>query len=332
MDYIQQAYKNLHDWWRYMIGCFVVFVAWQIIGMIPLGIVLAVKVAQGAPLAMDVPGMVKMIGNNNLFLFLMLFSFAVGLAGVLLSAKFIHKQSILNLTTSRRKIDWGRFWFAFILWGLVNSGLIMLDYYLAPEDYQWNFNLEAFAVLAVLAIVMLPLQTSFEEYFFRGYLMQGIGVLAKNRWLPLILTSIGFGLLHSFNPEVETLGYSIMFFYIGTGLLLGIMTLMDDGLELALGFHAVNNMVAALLVTADWTALQTDSVLKDISDPSTVGIVEIAGPLLILYPILLFILSKKYGWKNWKAKLFGPVTEPPKDNYKLLEDYDTALQQDSQPL
>jgi hypothetical protein len=31
-------------------------------------------------------------------------------------------------------------------------------------------------------------------------------------------------------------------YYIGTGLFLGILTLMDEGMELALGFHA-NNLV-----------------------------------------------------------------------------------------
>ena len=37
---------------------------------------------------------------------------------------------------------------------------------------------------------------------------------------------------------------------------------MDEGLELALGFHAANNLCGALLLTADWTAFQTNSILK----------------------------------------------------------------------
>jgi len=74
---------------------------------------------------------------------------------------------------------------------------------------------------------------------------------------------------------IEKLGPMIMVYYIGTGLMLGIMTLMDDGLELALGFHAANNLFTALLVTADWTAFQTHSILKDMSDPDKMGIMEI---------------------------------------------------------
>ena len=110
------------------------------------------------------------------------------------------------------------------------------------------------------------------------------------------------------SPEVGKLGYIIMIYYIGTGFFLGILTLMDEGLELALGFHAANNLVTALLVTSNWGAFQTHSILKDVSVPSA-GF-DILLPVFILYPILLIIFAKKYHW-NWsqcKQKLFGKIT------------------------
>ncbi|MFD2727810.1 CPBP family intramembrane glutamic endopeptidase [Hyunsoonleella rubra] len=316
--YIEQAYKGLTDAWRYIIGGAIIFVAWQVIGMIPLGIAIFIKVAEGGEIAMDIPGMVSLLGEN-LFLFLMLISFAVGLIGVFVSSKLLHKLSIKDLTTTRRKIDWKRFWYIFILWGVVSSIFVLIDYYfITPEDYVWNFEMKPFLILLAIGVCLLPLQTSFEEYAFRGYGMHFLGTLFKNRWLPLVITSVAFGLLHIFNPEVKQLGYVIMVYYIGTGLFLGIITLMDDGLELALGFHAANNLFTALLVTADWTALQTHSILKDISDPAEMALTEIFVPVFIIFPILLFILSKKYGWTNWKDKLLGPVVEPPNEDYKII--------------
>jgi hypothetical protein len=80
---------------------------------------------------------------------------------------------------------------------------------------------------------------------------------------------------------------------------------MDEGMELSLGFHAANNLIGALLVTADWSVFQTHSILKDISDPSA-GF-DVILPVLILYPILLFIFAKKYNWINWKEKLTGKI-------------------------
>ncbi len=320
MDYIQQAYKGLHDLWRYILGVVIIFFAWQLIGMIPLVITLAIKVLGDSAVNMptDITQMSNVLGSN-LFLFLMLLSFVFGLLGVFISSKVLHKQSLTSLTTARNKIDWKRFWFIFILWGMVSSSMVLLDYYISPEDYQINFNLQPFLILAAIAILMIPLQTSFEEYFFRGYLMQGLGVIFKNKWLPLLITSVGFGLMHIANPEVDKLGYVIMVYYVGTGLFLGVITLMDDGLELALGFHAANNLFTALLVTADWTAFQTHSILKDLSDPSEMGLAEIFVPVFIVFPILLFILAKKYNWSNWKDKLLGEVVAPPKEDYKILD-------------
>ncbi|MEZ4841555.1 MAG: CPBP family intramembrane glutamic endopeptidase [Flavobacteriaceae bacterium] len=132
--------------------------------------------------------------------------------------------------------------------------------------------------------------------------------IGKNRWLPLLLTSIVFGLLHGANPEVEKLGWGIMVFYIGTGLFFGIVTLMDEGTELALGLHAANNIVAAVFITTDWAAFQTEALYIDTSEPSLGW--ETFVPVFVLYPVILYILSRKYGWKDWNQKLFGKVNEP----------------------
>jgi uncharacterized protein len=94
-------------------------------------------------------------------------------------------------------------------------------------------------------------------------------------------------------------------YYIGTGLFLGVITLMDEGIELALGFHAANNLVSALLVTSDWSAFQTYSLFKDVSNPS--ASLDVLLPVFIIFPILLKIFSVKYHWSNWKEKLTGKI-------------------------
>jgi membrane protease YdiL (CAAX protease family) len=305
--YIKQAFNIKHNWWLYIAGLAIIFIA-VILGQIPYTIILIAKaVESGLDLQkLDLSQTMGLL-ESNLNLFLMLLSYAAGFFGVIFVVKTLHKQSVRSLTTSRSKIDWRRFWFAFLFWGIISSGLVLVDHYISPENYVFNFKLVPFLILAAIAIILVPLQTSFEEYLFRGYLMQGIGVLCKNRWVPLILTSLMFGLLHIANPEIEKLGYILLVHYIGTGFFLGIISLMDEGLELALGFHAANNLFTALLVTADWTAFQTNSILRDVSDPD-ISNSEIFASVLIIYPILIFIFAKVYKWTNWKDKLFGPVT------------------------
>jgi len=214
----------------------------------------------------------------------------------------------VTLITSREKVDWGRFFYAFIVWGIVGLFMVAIGYFMAPEDYVWNFKPVPFFILLLISFLFLPIQTSMEELLFRGYLMQGFGTWFKNSFLALILTSTIFGLLHGLNPEVEKLGWFIMVYYIGTGLVLGIFTLMDEGTELALGFHAANNVVAAVLVTTNWTVFQTDALLVDISEPSIDW--EMFVPVFILYPLILLLFKKKYGWTNWKEKLTGRVLKP----------------------
>lgn len=307
--YIKQAFKSLHEWWRYLVGFLIIFIASQI-GSIPLLIAVMFKVMSngGNIESIQDPNVMMTVLDSNLTLFLMLLSYAIGLLAVYLVVRFLHKQPFVELTTSRKKTDWGRVLFGFGLITVTTLVVTILDYYSNPDDYVLQFDLVPFLILAVIAIIMIPLQTSFEEYLFRGYLMQGIGVLAKNRWLPLVLTSVIFGGLHLANPEVDKLGNIIMIYYIGTGFFLGIMTLMDEGMELALGFHAGNNLITALLVTADWTVFKTNSIFKDISEPSA-GF-DVVAPVLILYPIFLLIMAWRYKWRDWGGKLFGKVEEP----------------------
>ncbi|TAI48651.1 CPBP family intramembrane glutamic endopeptidase [Flagellimonas allohymeniacidonis] len=294
--YIEQGYKGSLGLWKYLflpIG-FIAFMAFNYLATI------------NSPVSVEdtLNQLIDQLGSN-IVLIILLAPLAAGLFVVLGWTYLVHQQSITSLTTSRKRIDWKRIFFAFFLWGGLTVLLTGIDIYFSPEDYVWNFDLQKFIPLAIIAIILIPLQTSFEEYMFRGHIMQGLGIFAKNRWVPLFVTSILFGLMHIANPEVEKLGLGIMVFYIGTGFFLGILTLMDEGLELALGFHAANNLITALLVTADWTAFQTHSVYKDIAEP-VIGW-DILIPIFVVFPLLLVLFSRKYGWKNWKEKLFGRV-------------------------
>ncbi|WP_035693190.1 CPBP family intramembrane glutamic endopeptidase [Flavobacterium sasangense] len=281
---------------------------------IPLGFILLMLfnflMSEGVDTNEVIQQTIKMIGVNLTFVALV-GPLAFGLLIVLFWVKFVQGQSITSLTTSRKKIDWKRVFFSFFLWGSVTTLMILALYFTQPENFVWNFNPEKFFIFLVLAVVLVPMQTSFEEYLFRGHMMQGIGLATNSRLIPLIITSVLFGLMHIANPEVEKIGYIIMLYYIGTGFFLGIMTLMDEGLELALGFHAANNLVGALLLTADWTAFQTNSILKDLSEPSA-GF-DVLTPVFVIFPILLLIFSKVYGWNNWKEKLTGKLIENNKE-------------------
>lgn len=303
--FLLKAFFPGNEFWKYLVGSVVIIIA-STVGQLPLlGVVMYKLLANGKSMNNITESTLMTTLDKNVTLFLILLSFVVAFLGIWIVLKFIHSQRMKDIITSRPHMDWGRVFFAFSIWALIQIIVTVVSYYTSPEEYKWNFQLGPFALLFIIAVIMIPIQTTVEELVFRGYLMQGFGLLAKNRWFPLILTSLIFGGLHFFNPEVSKMGSIVMIFYIGTGLFLGIMTLMDEGTELALGFHAANNLITALLVTSEWSALQTHSILKDVSNPSA-GF-EIVLPVLIIFPIVLLVFSKRYKWSNWKEKLTGKI-------------------------
>lgn len=303
--FLLKAFFKGNEFWKYIIGTLIIIVV-SVIGQLPLmGAIVYKLSSEGKSFYnIDEAQMMHVLDKNST-LFFMLLSFAFVFFAMPLITKWLHRQPFKDMLTSRLKFDWKRVFFSFSIWAVFQIAITIVTYYISPEDYKWNFQLVPFLILLLISVLMIPLQTSAEEFIFRGYLMQGFGVLAKHRWVPLILTSVLFGGLHYFNPEVEKMGPIIMIYYVGTGLFLGIMTLMDEGMELSLGFHAANNLTTALLVTSEWTALQTHSILIDVSNPD-VGF-EVITPVIIIFPILLFVFAKKFGWTNWNEKLFGKI-------------------------
>ena len=302
--FIQNALKVKNNIWRYALGIFIIFIFTQI-GSIPFIIAIFNKVGLEGAANLDPSKMMTILENSNLTFFYTLLTFFVGFIGFLIVIKYLHNQSFLSITTSRKTIDYKRILTSFTAISVILVLNILFSFFTSSEEYILQFNLNDFLILLLIAVIFIPVQTSLEEYVFRGYLMQGLGVMFNNKWLPLILTSFSFGFLHFYNPEIMKLGSILLVHYVATGLFLGILTLMDEGMELALGFHAGNNLLIALIVTADWTVFQTTSIFKYIGEPNVIN--QSLFSLSIIYPILLFYFSRKYNWTNWKGKLTGKV-------------------------
>ena len=299
--FLKQDTLNANPFWKYLLGSFIVII-FSIIGQLPLSFFItteAISQAGGDP-------MIALRNlDKNLQLFLILIPFVFGFLGLYLVIKKLHNRNFISITTYRSNVDWRRIIHSFILWASITIIFISADFFINSEDYQINFKFDKFFILLIIGFILIPIQTSLEELLFRGYLFQGFSLYFKRPWIGLFLTSFIFGCLHIFNPEVQKLGLGILIYYIGTGLFLGIITLMDEGIELALGFHAANNLITALLVTSSWTAFQTESILIDISDPSVVG--ETIISMLILYPLFYIYMYKKYKWSDLKNKLLVKI-------------------------
>lgn len=295
--------------WKYPLMILIVFFAYSL-GQMPLVGVLLYKMSQSTELGTDAvadfmanPNFLNFGIDQNVGFLLLLLMFVVAFVAFYFLFPAMHQRSFKTLITYKDKIDWGKILFAFGFWLSLGLAMEAVMYFLHPEAYSFHFSLKHFLPLLLLSIFVLPIQTSMEELIFRGYLMQGIGLATKTRWIPLIVTSVLFGLIHSANPEIAKFGFwTMQAYYVMAGLLLGIITLMDDSMELALGVHAATNFIGAVFVGYDGAAIQTYSLFNTEFLDTTYMIVGFLCAALIF----VFICKSKYNWGSF-GKLFSPL-------------------------
>lgn len=105
-----------------------------------------------------------------------------------------------------------------------------VNFHWAPLTHVW--------VYIVIIIVTGPLQAAGEEYFFRGYLQQLVGTMARQRWLVVLVSGVLFTAAHG-TQNLPLLADRFAF-----GAIMGALVVLTGGLEAAIAVHAVNNIFA----------------------------------------------------------------------------------------
>lgn len=298
----------------------IVFLAMNL-GSFPLTLLLLNAVEKNPQLGSDEveafytnPDFMTLGINPNLgFLFLLL-SFVFGFIAFYFIFPKLHKRPFKTLITPNAKIDFQKIIFGFVIWLILGLLIEYIAYLYHPDSFSFNFELNKFIPLLLLSLLILPIQTSLEELIFRSYLFQGIGnsSIKLNPKIKVIaawiITSLLFGAIHGTNPEVQSFGIiPMMFYYIGAGLFLGILTIWDDGLELALGVHAATNFIGAVMVGYEGAAIQTESLFKT----SELNVVHMTVGFYIAAIIFTLICKKKYGWTSF-------IKEPIKNYNEII--------------
>jgi uncharacterized protein len=306
--FLYNAHEGKNKWFHYLSTLLLVIVGY-VGGSMPYAIIatlfanksgLPVDDAKAAVEKMDL-GAIGMDLNVGLMLLILIFAFT--LLALWVGVTKVHGKKFSSIVSTRKPLDWERIFFAFGVWFGLSTLVEIMVYFSDPSLYTWQFEPSKFFPLVLISVFLLPIQTSTEEFLCRGYLMQGISLFSKYRWMPLVMTACIFGSLHGSNPEVVQFGVAkMMTYYIGTGLFLGMLALMDDGLELPLGIHAANNVYGSLAVSFSGSVLQTPALfkLKEMNvNLMIIGFFSIAA-------ITWWIFSRKYGWNDW-SKVVGEV-------------------------
>jgi membrane protease YdiL (CAAX protease family) len=302
MTHLESALTGKNSFWRYIVMFAVILIVSNTIGAVPLLIAVAMKSVSNPEVLSYIssnPNDLSVLGlDPNTALIIMLFPFFAGLAAFILLIKPLNKRTLINTINGTGKIRWNRFFISSFIWLILSFLYLFLYLKFEPANFSLNNKTTSLIILSVISLLLIPFQATFEELLFRGYLMQGFAVLARNRWFPLIMTSVLFGIMHAFNPEVKEFGFlTMMPQYIIFGLVFGVITILDDGIEAAMGAHTANNVFLCIMVTNSSSALQTPALYEQHNIyPWT----EFAG-LVFTGIIFIFILSKIFSWNNFSV-------------------------------
>ncbi len=261
MRFLDAARLGQNQWWRYLVGLGFILFATIFVGGVPL--VAAVMVlAQDGNQAVNVNRATgALVGvDPAVSLALSLAPFAFAFLALLITARVIHGRPAASLVAAGRPIRWGRLALGFLAWLALAAVITLGEELIFPGRYRLTLDLARLLPFAAVAVVLFPLQSSAEELFFRGYLLQGLGLLTRSRLLLAVVTGLVFAGLHLENPEAGSEFWLVMGFYFAFGAALALITLRDDGLELALGIHAANNLFTALVANFKGSAVESPSI------------------------------------------------------------------------
>jgi membrane protease YdiL (CAAX protease family) len=305
--FITAPFKGKNAFWRYFTGAITPFLVSNFIGGIPLAVVLIAYASDRAMTEIGrMPDFEAMGINLNLGFFLTVFPFILAFFTLVLLIKPLNERSPGTVINGGKKVRWGRVFFSAFVWTAVSALWLYYSMRSDPGSYVLNNTSTSLITLAILSLTMIPLQAGFEEILFRGYLIQAFVVLSRNRWLPIVATSVLFGLMHALNPEVKEYGFFIMMpQYIFFGLVFAVLTMMDDGVELAIGAHAANNAFLSVFITNKDSALQTPSMYEQLEyDP----LMEFGG-LVAMSLLFIIIMAIAFKWKDVR-KLYARIHAP----------------------
>lgn len=297
---------GLTDWWRYVL-VFSLMIFGYALGQTPMTVLLKYAINNNQEIGTTELDRFyetydwSILGlSSNLGFATMITVFLFATLGLWLGLRIIQDKPFLSIVTAFDKVDWRRYLVAWGLWFMLGS-LIEVFYYLSmPDNYIFEVSWTTWGVLVLIAFLYLPVQSSLEEFVFRGHLLQGFGLLGGKKIYPVLITAVLFALPHSFNPEIAKFGYVTMFtYYIIAGIFLGIIVVMDDRLELALGVHAATNFFGATMLGYEGSVLQTDTLFTQ----------RVVYPWLMTLTMVVagigFLLAcgRLYGWDSFRKLL-----------------------------
>ncbi len=261
MKFLDAALQGRNDLWRYLLGIGVIVFAVFFIGGLPLVAAVIYMLSDGNPATDFNTTTGALVGMDPLLNFVLnLVPFVVAFVAIGFVVVYIHRRPFRSLVNPLPSIRWGRIAQGFITWLGIAAVTTGIESIVFPGRYALTLDLPRLLPFAIAALLLLPIQSAGEELFFRGYMLQGLGLLNRQPLALAVLSGLLFAIPHGANPEVASDFWVVMAFYFIFGAGMTLVTLLDNGLELAIGVHAANNIFTAIFANFSGSALETPAI------------------------------------------------------------------------
>jgi len=271
--FLEVARQGRNEWWRYVVGIITIFTCWT-----------GGQVMIAAPLILREPDPTR---ADLLLLALLLLSFAPGMAAVAVVVCFLHGRPFRTLITPCQRIGWNRLAAGFIGWLVIAAAAGVIEAVLHPGRYRLNPEPLSVLPFLLVAALLIPIQAGTEELVYRGYLLQGTGLVLRQPILLSVLNGLLFALPHAANPETTASFVKVMILYFLAGFFWAIITLRSGTLELALGAHTANNFFTAVVANFQETAIPSRSFFTITEMDANYQLVSLIVGMVVFYLVLV---------------------------------------------
>ncbi len=273
---------------RWSIGTFLILISWLIVGALLTGFAANLFNIDIAALAGENPSLLASYQPWQAASTILV-SFIPLLLMPLILQRFLLKGGYRQLFT-RSNQSFGR---EVRIGAMVMASILLItavpDMALNSSAYEWTFNLNSFLPYLLVAAILIPMQTTAEEVFYRGWVQQRLENGRRSIWFVSSANGFLFALPHLANPEVNGELFLAILGYGASGFMFAWVTMRDQSIGIAVGAHAANNILAGLFVTSE------DSALPAASLWTTPAVSWLPSTIISLMMIPLFIwLTGKY--------------------------------------
>jgi len=232
---------NRSKTWRTIAGGVGIFLVWQISIVI---LALSFEPMRHMLLAKDVELSASQEAMGAFAL--MVGGFGPAFIALIAWRKYVEREPIKTLFTGALKFRWplaiGAA-FAVMVLSYVTSAAFDQESMGPFEARMAQFSPSDWLLLAAVYLAGTCVQSTFEEVFIRGWLLQHVQRFIANGLVAVLVTAVIFSILHIGHPGWAT--YVVTFVM---GLLFGYSAWRLNGLEAAIGGHVANNFMSALLL------------------------------------------------------------------------------------